>query len=76
MSQPVKPSHEIDAARPLPECLSSVDSDHGRQRVREYLKALPFPNYEPAPDSPGLLVCIDEDGTLGRFVGRESQAVR
>src|ERR1700729_3245507 len=46
------------AVRPLSECLGAVDSDAGRQRVREYLNARPFPHYEPAPDSPGLLVRI------------------
>jgi hypothetical protein len=61
------------AVRPLSECLASVDSDQGRQRVTGYLNSRPFPHYEPAPDAPGLLVRIDEDGTrtLGRFVGRE-----
>lgn len=64
------------AVRPLSECLASVDSDAGRQRVREYLDARPFPHYEPAPNAPGLLIRIDEDGTRtrGRFVGREFQA--
>ena len=63
---------------PLAECLASVDSDDGRQRVRVYLNARPFPHYEPAPDSPGLLVRIDEDGirTLGRFVGRAFHAAK
>jgi hypothetical protein len=66
------------AIRPLSECLAAIDSDDGRQRVREYLKARPFPHYEPAPNSPSLLVRIDEDGTrtLGRFVGREFQAAK
>jgi hypothetical protein len=64
------------ATRPLSECLASVDSDQGRQRVRDYLNALPFPHYEPAADAPGLLVRIDADGTRtrGRFVGRKFQA--
>jgi hypothetical protein len=66
------------AVRPLSECLASVDSDTGRQRVGAYLDSRPFPHYQPAPDSPGLLVRIDEDGTrtVGRFVGREFQAVK
>jgi hypothetical protein len=66
------------AVRPLSECLASVDSDSGRQRVMTYLESRPFPHYEVAPGSPGLLVRIDEDGTrtLGRFVGREFQAVK
>jgi hypothetical protein len=59
--------------RPLSECLASVDSDEGRQRVASYLDSQPFPHYQPAPDAPGLLLRVDEDGTrtLGRFVDRE-----
>ena len=62
-------------ARPLSEALESVDSDEGRQRVRNYLAEQPFPHFEAAPDKPGLLIKIDEDGTrtLGRFVNREFQ---
>src|SRR5678815_2351950 len=45
-------------SKPLSECLSSVDSPKGRQRVADHLKTLPFPHYEQA-DSPGLLVCVD-----------------
>lgn len=62
--------------RPLSECLASVDSEEGRQRVAAYLASQPFPHYEAAPDSPGLLVRIDHDGTrtVGRFVGREFRA--
>lgn len=64
------------AVRPLSECLASVDSDEGRRRFVEYLKSRPFPHYEPAPNSPGLLVRIEEDGTrtVGKFVGREFRA--
>jgi hypothetical protein len=66
------------AARPLSECLADVDTDKGRQRVIDYLASTPFPHYEHAPDHPGLLVRVDEDGTrtLGRFVGREFQTVQ
>lgn len=66
------------AIRPLSECLASVDSEQGRQRVRDHLRAQPFPHYEPAPDSPGLMVRIEEDGTrtVGRFVGRDFQAAK
>jgi hypothetical protein len=64
------------AGRPLSECLAGVDSEPGRQRVRDYLKSRPFPHYEPVPGTPGLLTRIDADGirTLGRFVGRTFQA--
>jgi hypothetical protein len=65
------------AVRPLSECLTTVDSEEGRQRVAAYLDSLPFPHFESAPDAPGLLIRIDQDGrrTLGRFVGREFRAV-
>ncbi|MBM4072028.1 MAG: hypothetical protein FJ271_24345 [Planctomycetes bacterium] len=65
------------AVRPLSECLASVDSTEGRQRVQMFLHSRPFPHYEPVSDSPGLLFRIDEDGTRtkGRFVGRKFQAV-
>src|SRR2546426_2302488 len=43
------------ASRPLSACLQSVDSAEGRRRVAEYLKARPFPHYEAAAHSPGLL---------------------
>lgn len=43
------------------------------KRFQAHLTAQPFPHFEPAPDAPGLLVKIDEDGTrtVGRFVNRE-----
>src|SRR5262245_38845934 len=65
------------AAVPLSESMASVDSAAGRRRVAEYLEARPFPHYQPAPGSPGLVVRADVDGTrtLGRFVGREFRAV-
>jgi len=60
------------ATRPLSECLGSVDTPEGRQRVADFLHGQPYPHYEPAPNAPGLLVRIDEDGTrtTGRFVNR------
>ena len=60
------------AVRPLSECLESVNSPEGRQRVVDYLNSQPFPHYEAAPGHPGLLVRIDVDGTrtVGRFVNR------
>ena len=64
------------SAKPLSDCLQAVDTDEGRQRVAEYLESLPYPHYEPAPDAPGMLVRIEEDGTrtVGRFVNRRFEA--
>jgi hypothetical protein len=63
--------------KPLSECLQSVDSPEGRQRVFEHLKTRPYPHYEPAA-TPGLLVRIESNGkrTTGRFVNRKFQAVK
>ena len=65
-------------ARPLSECLRSVDTPEGRRRVGDFLKVRPFPHYEPAPGRPGFLVRIDADGKrlTGRFVGRKFKSVR
>jgi hypothetical protein len=64
------------AARPLSQCLASVDSGEGRRRVAEHLEGQPFPHYEPVPDEPGMLVRIEADGTrtVGRFVNRKFKA--
>ena len=61
------------AARPLSECLDTVDSAEGRARVAGFLRSQPFPHYEPHPGRPGVLVRIGENGrrTVGRFVNRE-----
>jgi hypothetical protein len=66
------------SAVPLSERLASVDSAEGRRRVVEYLDSRPFPHYESAPGGSGLLIRVADDGTrtLGRFVGREFQAVQ
>ena len=63
-------------SKPLSDCLKSVDSPEGRQRVSDRLTARPYPHYEQA-DTPGLLVRIEADGkrTIGRFVNRRFQAV-
>ena len=63
---------KTDAARPVSECLDSVDSPEGRKRVTEFLNSRPFPHYEAASGHPGFLIRIDQDGTrrLGRFVNR------
>jgi hypothetical protein len=62
--------------RPLSECLESVDTSQGRQRLENYLETLPFPHYEAAPNTPGFLVRIDKGGrrTIGRFINRKFQA--
>ena len=64
-------------ARPLSECLGSVDSPEGRQRVADLLESGPFPHYQPHPERRGLLVCIDANGnrTVGRFVNRRFRPV-
>jgi len=63
--------------RPLSKAVSEVDSEAGRQRVSAFLNSRPFPHFEPAPDKPGFLIRIDDDGTrtLGRFVNRKFQTV-
>ena len=65
-------------ARPLSACLESVDSPQGRQRVADFLESRPFPHYQPHPDRPGLLVCVDADGSrvVGRFVKRRFQPIK
>jgi hypothetical protein len=61
--------------RPLSQCLESVDTPEGRQRVAAFLQSQPFPHYEPDPDHAGLLVRIEADGTrtVGRFRNRQFQ---
>ena len=59
--------------RSLAEAISTVDSNSGRKRVSDYLEQTPFPHFEPAPDSPGLLWKIDEDGTRGARQIRQSR---
>jgi hypothetical protein len=65
-------------AIPLSERLASVDTPEGRSRVAVYLESRPFPNYEPVPGKPGLLIRVESDGkrTVGRFVGREFQTAK
>ena len=64
-------------ARPLSECLESVESAEGRERVAAFLESGPFPHYQPHPDRAGLLVRIDANGrrTVGRFVKRQFQPI-
>ncbi len=65
-------------AKPLSACLKSMDSTEGRKRLSEHLKSLPYPHYEPAPASAGLLVRIEANGkrTMGRFVNRKFQPAK
>ncbi|HWW02345.1 MAG TPA: hypothetical protein VNZ64_21785 [Candidatus Acidoferrum sp.] len=65
-------------AKSLSACLESVDSKEGRKRLAAHLKSLPYPHYEPDPDSPGLLIRTEARGkhTLGRFVNRKFHVVR
>ena len=64
-------------ARPLSECLETVDTPEGKNRVNKYLETLPYPHYEQAKEAPGLLVRIEADGkrTIGRFVNRQFRPV-
>lgn len=64
--------------KPLSACLKSIGSAEGRRRLTEHLQSLPCPHYEPAPDSPGLLVRIEANGrrTTGRFVNRKFQEAK
>lgn len=65
-------------ARSLSQCLESVDSSEGRQRVAEYLQSRPFPHYQAASGGSGLLERIDANGrkTIGRFVNRKFVPVK
>lgn len=64
--------------QPLSQLLATVGLPEGRKRVADYLESQPFPHYEPAPDRPGYLVRIEEDGTrtVGRFVNREFRRLK
>ena len=66
------------AARPLSQCLKSVDTAEGRGRLAEHLRSRPFPHFEPHPVRRDLLVRIDSDGarTTGRFVNRQFRPVK
>jgi len=66
------------AARPLSECLKSIDAPRGRRQLADFLHSQPFPHYEPHPKKRGLLIRIDAHGrrTVGRFVNRKFQTVK
>jgi hypothetical protein len=53
---------KTDATSPLSDCLETVDSPAGRQRVADFLKSRPIPHYEAASGQPGLLIRTDESG--------------
>ena len=65
-------------AKPLSECFQSIDSEQGRERLAAHLESLPYPHYQPVPDSPGMLVRIEANGkrTTGRFVNRVFHEVK
>ncbi len=65
------------ATRPLNELVADVDTDAGRQRVRDYLNRQPYPHFRVVEGRPGLLCRTAADGTetIGRFVNREFQPV-
>lgn len=65
------------AERPLSKAIATVDSDAGRQRVKDYLQSRAYPHFESIPDQPGLLRRIEQDGTetIGRFVNRVFEPV-
>jgi hypothetical protein len=66
------------AARPISECLQSVDSPEGRKHLAAYLESRPFPHYRPDPARAGILIRTDADGkqTAGRFVNRQFRPVK
>jgi hypothetical protein len=63
---------------PLSECIASVGSASGNERIAQCLASRPFPHYLPSPGKPGLLIRVTRNGkrTLGRFVGRKFRAAR
>jgi hypothetical protein len=56
----------------LSACLLSADSPEDRERVRSWLQAGQYPHFEADPDTAGVLIRIDADGTRtrGRFLRR------
>jgi hypothetical protein len=66
------------SAKPISQCLETVDSPEGHARVREYLQTIPYPHYEAAPGEPGWLIRIEADGsrTKGRFVNRQFESFK
>ena len=65
------------AERPLSQLVSEVETAKGRKRLEANLNKRPYPHYKPVMGHPVLICRIEEDKseTIGRFVGREFQAV-
>jgi hypothetical protein len=61
----------------LSELMAAINTDVGRQRLRDHLNSLPFPHYEADPEEANVFFEIQADGTRirGRFFGREFRAV-
>ncbi|HYG77355.1 MAG TPA: hypothetical protein VEK08_20280 [Planctomycetota bacterium] len=62
-----------EATRPtqsLHDCLMSVDTPAGREKLRQYLASRPYPHFEAIKGKSGEYIRIDADGTRtqGRFV--------
>lgn len=66
------------ATRPLSQCLESVGTPAGRNRLSKFLGSQPWPHYEPHPHQAGLLLRIEKNGkrTVGRFVNRRFETVK
>ena len=60
-------------SRTLADLLDSVGSEESLQRLDRHLSSLPFPHYQPDPETAGLFIRTDSDGTRrrGRFVQRQ-----
>lgn len=69
---------EGPAVAAVSDCIKIVGAERGEQQLRDYLRGRPFPHYEPAPGSKGLLIRTEANGkkTIGRFVNREFKAVK
>src|SRR5712671_3721481 len=67
-----------DARQSVIDRLRLVDTPEGRKKVHDYFRTGPWPRFEPHPETPGLLIRVEEDGrrVTGRFVNREFRAVR
>jgi hypothetical protein len=59
-------------AQPVSACLAVVGTEAGKAPLAAVLDARPYPRFEAAPDKPGFVVRVEQDGTrtVGRFVSR------